>query len=162
MPLGGFYMKKFFVSFLFVFSLSFSIAYAGILVKKVYFSSFPIVINGKNYSSESPILSYQNRTYVALREFAEMVDVNVDFVDGTIIINSLDISMNELENTNSNMDDKEIDKNDNVESNNRLVYVSKSGSKYHLSKDCNVNAYFSLSLAMAREDGYTLCKQCSE
>ena len=69
-----------------------SCVYAGNLVKKVYFSPYPILIDNEEYSSEMPILSYQDRTYVALREFSEMVGVNIDFVDETIIIDTVDKS----------------------------------------------------------------------
>ena len=72
---------------LLIFSLT-SFVYAGNLVKKVYFSPYPILIDDEEYSSEMPILSYQDRTYVALREFSEMVGVKIDFVDETIIINT--------------------------------------------------------------------------
>ncbi len=79
-------MKKYLIVIC-IFCMSiFSCVYAGNLVKKVYFSPYPILINDKEYSSEMPILSYQDRTYVALREFSEMVGVKIDFIDDTIII----------------------------------------------------------------------------
>jgi len=61
-------------------------SYAGTLVKKVYFSAYPISIDGEEYASESPILSYQDRTYVSLREFSNMVGVEIDFKDDTIYL----------------------------------------------------------------------------
>ncbi len=68
-----------------------SIAFAGNLVKNVSFSTFPILLDGERYSSETPILSYQDRTYIALREFSELINVGVDFNEGTIYLDTSEI-----------------------------------------------------------------------
>ena len=160
-------MKKFYLSFLLVFSMISTIVYAGNLVKKVYFSPYPIKINGEEYSSEMPILQYQERTYVALREFSEMVDVEVDFINNEIIINSEksnakienleveDFVKEESKENEINTDEKEISKKN-------VVYISKTGKKYHRIANCNSATYFEISLSEAISNGYTPCLRCAK
>ena len=158
-------MKKVFISFFCVFTMFSTIAYAGNLVKKVYFSPYPILINGEGYSSEMPILQYQERTYVALREFSEMVNVEVDFKDDVIIIETKDVEENTLskideveEKVQENETDKNVEKNN---SNSKIVYVSKTGKKYHKISNCNSATYFEITLSDAIREGYTPCLRCT-
>ena len=152
-------MKKIFlVSCLMVFC-AFSTVFAGTLVKKVYFSTFPIIINGENYSSETPILNYQNRTYVALREFSQMVGVNIDFDDNTIIIDSKIEDVDEE----TKKDIQTIDREELLitSSEDKNVYISKTGTKYHVKSDCGGGIFSIVKLSIAKEKGYTSCLKCS-
>ena len=51
---------------------------------EVYNNQFPILLNGKEYTTQMPILNYQERTYVPLRELAELTGSEVDFIDNKI------------------------------------------------------------------------------
>lgn len=159
-------MKKIFVSFFLAFTLFSGIVYAGNLVKKVYFSPYPIVIDGEEYSSEMPILQYQERTYVALREFSEMVNVKVDFKDGVIIIESEKTKQNNFEKLEADIGNEEIkqESNENTvinNSNSKIVYVSKTGKKYHKLSNCNSATYYEITLSDAIKEGYTPCLRCA-
>ncbi len=140
-----------------------TLSYAGTLVKKVYFSSFPIYVDGEEYSSENPILSYQNRTYMPLREFAEMLDVKVDFKDEKIYLVTPSIEdNNELEENKdvsysekANLAEENISKEEDV-----IVFISKSGTKYHKIKQCTKANYYPIALSKATEQGYTACLKC--
>lgn len=68
--------------------LSTGLAFANNMVSDVYYSSFPITVNGQAYASEMPILSYQGRTYLPLREFGNATGVNVDFQNNTILVDN--------------------------------------------------------------------------
>lgn len=160
-------MKKFYLSFFIVFSMISTIVYAGNLVKKVYFSPYSIKINGEEYSSEMPILQYQERTYVALREFSEMVDVEVDFVNNEIIINSekSNVETENLEEECTVAEDRVenvINTDENAISKKNVVYVSKTGKKYHKLSNCNSATYFEISLSEAISKGYTPCLRCAK
>lgn len=171
-------MKKFLISFFIAVSLFSTVVYAGTLVKRVYFSPYPILIDNEEYSSETPILQYQDRTYVALREFSEMVGVDVDFVNNQIIIDTKKSSGKELQ--------EEVEKREVVEdisstivsdvksetglenttsditiSNMRVVYVSKTGKKYHNLSNCNGAEYTGISISEALNRGYTPCLRCA-
>lgn len=144
-----------------------AISYAGTLVKKVYFSSFPIHIDGENYSSENPILTYQNKTYVPLREFSEMVGVDIDFRNGEIYIDTE--IYDEAENLNSesskNLESDNdtnivLDQKETVKESSAVVYVSKTGTKYHKTKQCAKFAYNQIELSKAIKNGYTACLRC--
>ncbi len=160
-------MKKFYLSFFLVFSMVSTIVYAGNLVKKVYFSPYPIKINGEEYSSEMPILQYQERTYVALREFSEMVDVEVEFVNDEIIINSEKSEIGA-----ENVENEDVDEELRVENiinvgvnetqKKNVVYVSKTGKKYHRLSNCNGATYFEITLSEAISEGYTPCLRCAK
>lgn len=163
-------MKKYLILICIVVTSLFTCVYAGNLVKKVYFSPYPILIDGKEYSSEMPILSYQDRTYVALREFSEMVGVKIDFIDETIIIDSenkekdnieviQDSSKNEIIEKNENLITKSEDENlSNTLS--EMVYITKSGTKYHIKMNCTKGVYYTTTLEDAKRNGYTMCKKC--
>lgn len=162
-------MKKVFISFFVAFIMFSTIVYAGNLVKKVYFSPYPILIDGEGYSSEMPILQYQERTYVALREFSEMVDVNVDFKEGVIIIETNEDESDEYEKIEQSKEDIFQDENIVIEnsesnsynSNSKVVYVSKTGKKYHKLSNCNSATYYEITLSDAIKDGYTPCLRCA-
>lgn len=64
------------------------IVYGASQVLDVYYSEFPITIDGYDYSPTMPVLNYQGRTYLALREFGNATGTNVDFVDNTITIDN--------------------------------------------------------------------------
>lgn len=55
---------------------------------EVYYSEFPIKVNGEIYTPEMPVLNYMGRTYLPLREFSTITGNIVDFVNGEIIVNS--------------------------------------------------------------------------
>lgn len=55
---------------------------------EVYFSSFPIYVNGSYYTASSPLLNYNGRTYVPLNELGTMLGANVNFANNTIYLNS--------------------------------------------------------------------------
>ena len=163
-------MNKIFVSFFVVCTMFSTIVYAGNLVKKVYFSPHPIVIDGEQYSSEMPVLQYQERTYVALREFSEMVDVFVDFKDGTMIIetekelkNNFEKIEEEVKKENSKEEilETENSKSENSSSNSKIVYISKTGKKYHKLSNCNSANYYEITLSDAINQGYTPCLRCA-
>ncbi len=149
-----------------IFSLT-SFVYAGNLVKKVYFSPYPILIDNEEYSSEMPMLSYLDRTYVALREFSEMVGVEIDFVDETIIINTDKNDSNEVkeEEINKITQEKdlllnELEGEESTLEKTLIVYITKSGTKYHMKENCSKGNYYTSTLSSALSNGYTACKRC--
>lgn len=84
-------MKKgFIIGFATASVLATGIAFASEMLSEVYKSEFPIKINGKAYTAEMPVLNYQGRTYLALREFGTATGNNIDFQNNTIIINTKD------------------------------------------------------------------------
>ncbi len=54
----------------------------------VYISTFPIMLNGKSYTTTSKILNYGGTTYVPLRELATITGSEVNFEDNTIYIDN--------------------------------------------------------------------------
>lgn len=160
-------MKKVFVFFFAMFTMFSTIIYAGNIVKKVYFSPYPILIDGEEYSSEMPILQYQERTYVALREFSEMVGVQVDFGDNVIIIETKeDVKNNsgkaeEIREDNNDEQNKIVESEESSSGNSKIVYVSKTGKKYHKLSNCNSATYFEITLSDAIKEGYTPCLRCA-
>ncbi len=160
--------KTFLLFVVLIFSLT-SFVYAGNLVKKVYFSPYPILIDDEEYSSEMPILSYQDRTYVALREFSEMVGVEIDFMEETIIINTKKDYVGDFRNEKEDTITKEKDllsaQNDTeIESvspsKSSIVYITKTGTKYHMKSNCSKGNYYTSTLDSATQNGYTACKRC--
>lgn len=151
-----------------------ALSYAGTLVKKVYFSSFPIYVDGEEYSSQNPILSYQDRTYMPLREFAEMLGVNVDFEDGKIYLKTPDTNEDDektkeeniLQNAGASYSEGEFLTEKNIldvagnDDKENIVYISKSGTKYHKIKQCTKANYFPITLSEANKKGYTACLRC--
>jgi len=61
---------------------------ASVLAENVYFSQFPIVVNGKSYTSGSAILNYMGSTYVSLKELGEITGSTVTFNNNTIYVNN--------------------------------------------------------------------------
>ena len=163
-------MKKISILLVMLFVCLTGCVYAGNLVKKVYFSPYPILIDDEEYSSEMPILSYQDRTYVALREFSEMVGVEIDFEKETIIINTKKTNHNEKNNSSNAKEDliskevttetKQEESEVKVSTKSEIVYITQSGSKYHLISNCGKGNYYTTTLQDALNDGYTLCKKC--
>lgn len=101
------------IAFILIISIV-SIVFANEQLQEVFTSQFPIKINGVQYTPEMPVLSYQGRTYLALREFGTATNNKIDFVDSTILID-----------TPATVDSL------------NLVYVSKGGKKYHYDEHCN-------------------------
>lgn len=95
-----------------------SIVFASDALQDVFISQFPIKINGVDYTAENPVLSYQGRTYLALREFGTATNNKIDFVDKTILIDT-PVTVDSL----------------------NIVYVSKGGNKYHYDEHCNGATY---------------------
>ncbi len=154
-------MKKICVSFFAVFAMISSVAFAGNLVKKVYFSPYPILIDGEEYSSENPILQYNDRTYIALREFSEMIDIDITFEDGVIIIKTSKDEVEEKEvieeEKNELKDESIVSANSNV----KKVYVSLNGKKYHKLSKCGNANLVETTLSEAIGEGYTPCLRCA-
>lgn len=87
---GDFFMKNKLFVFIMLVVIFCSITFANSTVQDVYYSSFPITVNGQSYTSEMPILNYQGRTYLPLREFGNATGINVDFVNNTIAVSNND------------------------------------------------------------------------
>lgn len=84
-------MKKgFILGFACATLLTSGVAFATNALSDVYTSSFPIKINGQAYTPDMPVLNYQGRTYLALREFGTVTGNTIDFQDNTIIVNTKD------------------------------------------------------------------------
>ena len=83
-------VKFFMLGFVFCALLG-GLVYGAAQVAEVYFSSFPITVNDESYTSTMPILNYQGRTYLPLREFGNATGTNVDFVNNTIKINTAEV-----------------------------------------------------------------------
>lgn len=80
-------VKFFVLGFIFCLMLG-GLVYGMTQVTDVYFSNFGIKLNGQSYNPEMPVLNYQGRTYLALRELGTVTGNEVDFIDNTIIINN--------------------------------------------------------------------------
>jgi hypothetical protein len=81
-------MKRGFVlGFITAIIFSSIVVYGSTLVTEVYLSKFPVKVNDMAYSPIMPVLNYQGRTYLALREFATITDNTVDFSNNTILVN---------------------------------------------------------------------------
>lgn len=87
-------MKKFDFKSIFMGLIAGIIATCGVsiasslVVGDVYFSSYPIYLNGKYYTSTSPVLNYNGRTYLPLNELGTALGSSVIFNNNTIYINS--------------------------------------------------------------------------
>lgn len=81
-------MKKYLITLMVLFTIVGTLTFASSVVEDVYHSTFPITVNNQKYVSEMPILNYQGRTYLPLREFGNTTGVNVDFKDNTILIDT--------------------------------------------------------------------------
>lgn len=140
-----------------------SVVYGGTLVKKVYFSCYPIMIDDEEYASEMPILSYQGRTYVCLREFSNMVGVGIDFRNDTIYIETeerRDVKVIFEEDESLEESTEKENQNTNENDSDKIVYISASGAKYHNLKKCNNATYYQITLKDALEKGYKPCARC--
>lgn len=62
--------------------------YGASQLANVYLSPFDIKLDGKEYKAEMPVLNYQGRTYLALREMGTVLGNEIDFENDTIIINT--------------------------------------------------------------------------
>lgn len=121
----------------FVVCLAFGgLVYGSSQVADVYFSEYPIKINGNSYTAEMPVLNYQDRTYLALREFGTATNNEIDFVDETIIINNTTTEQS--------------------------VYITRTGSKYHYSNFCNGGTYIKTSLEDALKLKLEPCNKCAK
>ena len=112
---------------------------ANDMLSEVYTSQFPIKIDGKEYTPEMPILSYQGRTYLPLREFGTATNNKVDFQDNTILIDTKSMYTDESE---------------------RLIYTTRTGQKYHYDGSCNGGDYFRTTLSDAQKLGLQPCEKC--
>lgn len=61
---------------------------ATLVAGDVYFSSYPIYVNGSYYTSTSPILNYNGRTYLPLNELGTVLGSSVKFVNNAIYVNT--------------------------------------------------------------------------
>lgn len=115
------------------------IVFASDALQDVFISTFPIKIDEKDYTAEMPVLNYQGRTYLALREFGTVTNNKIDFQDNTIIINTKALYTNDSE---------------------RLIYITKTGHKYHYDESCNGGNYFRTTLIDAQKLGLEPCEKC--
>lgn len=90
-----------------------------LITENVYSNPYPILFNGNEYKASMPLLNYQERTYVPLRELATLTGSHVDFKNDTIIINDDNESENKYigkwylqEDNDSYIDIKEIEENE--------------------------------------------------
>ena len=133
-------MKKgFILGFATATLLTTGIVFAAEMLSEVYTSHFPIKIDGKEYTSQMPILNYQGRTYLPLREFGTATNNEVDFKDNTIIINTKPYYASENE---------------------KLIYMTRTGQKYHYDSSCNGGDYFRTTLSDAQKLGLQPCEKC--
>jgi len=61
----------------------------------VYFSSYPIYLNGSYYTSTSPILNYNGRTYLPLNELGTVLGSTITFNNNTIYISTYNNNYND-------------------------------------------------------------------
>ena len=108
-------------------------------MQDVFISNFPISIDGQTYTPQMPVLNYQGRTYLPLREFGTATNNEIDFKDNTIIINTKPFYANESE---------------------RLIYMTRTGQKYHYDGNCNGGDYFRTTLSDAQKLGLQPCEKC--
>ena len=95
-------MKKgFILGFVIAVLITTGIVFAAEMLNDVYISTFPIKLNGQPYKAEMPVLNYQGRTYLALREFGTVTGNEVDFQNNTIIINNSNQTSNSTKITNA-------------------------------------------------------------
>lgn len=132
-------MKKGFILGVVVTFILASVVLASDALQNVFTSTFPIKIDGKEYISEMPILNYQGRTYLPLREFGTATNNKVDFQDNTILINTKAMSTDESE---------------------KLIYMTRTGQKYHYDGSCNGGDYFRTTLSDAQKLGLQPCEKC--
>ena len=94
-------MKKgFILGFVVATLLSVGLVFGAEMLSNVYISQFPIKLNGEVYNAEMPVLNYQGRTYLALREFGTVTNNEIDFKNNTIIINNNSTQTKQEDNTN--------------------------------------------------------------
>ncbi len=61
---------------------------SSVVTGDVYFSSYPIYLNGSYYASTSPVLNYNGRTYLPLNELGTALGSTVTFNNNAIYINN--------------------------------------------------------------------------
>lgn len=87
-------MKKFDVKSIFMgliagVTITYGVGFASTLVTgDVYFSSYPIFVNGKYYSTTNPVLNYNGRTYLPLNELGSALGGSVTFNNNAIYVSS--------------------------------------------------------------------------
>ena len=71
-------MKKIFLITFALITVLCTIVFASEQLQDVFNSNFPISINGQTYTPQMPVLNYQGRTYLALREFGTATNNEID------------------------------------------------------------------------------------
>ena len=61
---------------------------ATVAVNGVYFSQFPIYVNGNYYNSTDPVLNYNGRTYLPLNEIGTLLGGEITFNNNAIYVNT--------------------------------------------------------------------------
>ena len=61
---------------------------ATVAVNGVYFSQFPIYVNGSYYNSADPVLNYNGRTYLPLNEIGTLLGGEITFNNNAIYVNT--------------------------------------------------------------------------
>ena len=96
----------------------------------VYFSSYPIYLNGNYYASTTPILNYNGRTYLPLNELGTAIGASVTFNNNAIYISSYGNNYNDNYNNNyytqTIEEDIEIEKGESEE---YYISLAKYGAK---------------------------------
>jgi len=88
---------------------------SSLVTGDVYFSSYPIYLNGSYYTTTAPILNYNGRTYLPLNELGTALGSTVTFNNNTIYINNYNNSYNDDYYTEINEEDFEIEKGESEE-----------------------------------------------
>jgi len=129
-------MKKFDLKSIFMGLIAGILATCGVSIAStlvtgdVYFSSYPIYLNGSYYTSSSPILNYNGRTYLPLNELGTVLGSTITFNNNTIYINSYNNNYNDNYYNNyyskTTEEDIEIEKG---ESETHYISLSRYGAK---------------------------------
>ena len=61
---------------------------ATVAVNGVYFSQYPIYVNGSYYNPENPTLNYNGRTYLPLSEIGKLLGGEISFNNSVIYVNT--------------------------------------------------------------------------
>ena len=125
--------QKFIVTAIVALGLCFSVGAATGVKISAELKNQAMKVNGTSTSKE--VISYNNTTYVPLRQIGEMLDAKIDYKDGTVIV--------ETENTNIDIDAECIEK-----------FMETIGQDWCIVKD-DEEAYFYNMELEARLDAFS-------
>ena len=90
------------------------------------------------------------------------LEYQIEKAENNQIIIKTNVEENETENLDSIEKETEQEKQENLLIKTNVVYVSKTGKKYHKLSNCNSATYFEISLSEAIAKGYTPCLRCAK